>query len=147
MTGLTHKKILVVEDNEDQRRMMQVALQQSGYAITGVSGAQHALLYAELSAPDLILLDLTLASNVDGWEVLKRLKANHQTASIPVMMVSAAIDESCIKQARADGADDYLIKPFEISELLLRVERILASRSMTAQEEQQFSRDSENAGA
>ena len=126
MPNIKRKKILLVEDNQDQRHMMQVALQQSGYTIIGVSGAQQALLYSELSAPDLILLDLSLESNVDGWEVLKRLKASAATASIPVLVVSAVIDETCIQQARADGADDYLMKPFEIPELLRRVERILS---------------------
>ena len=126
MPGLK-KKILVVEDNLDQRIMLKVALERNGYVVAEASGAQQALLCAEMSEPELILLDLSLASNVDGWEVLRRLKTYGKTASIPVMIVSAVVDQTCISQARANGADDYLTKPYGIPELLRRVERLLGA--------------------
>jgi len=123
------QKILIVEDDDEHRFLMQKTLVGSGYDVIDVPGGQRALLYAQMSKPYLILLDIGLASQMDGWEVLRQLRASEETAAIPVMIVSAGGDEARMKQARAAGADDYLIKPFRIPELLMRVQRVLSSRA------------------
>ena len=128
-------KILVVEDNDSIRHMMEMALHTHDYAVHGVCDAQRALLCAGLQAPDLILLDINLGGPVSGWEVLDRLKANQKTASIPVIMVSALGQKSDLRRAKNAGAFDYVVKPATVDELLLRVKRALIAHG-TAPEEQ-----------
>jgi len=126
-------KILIIEDNPDQSVMLQTALQHHGYAVVSAPGAQQGLLFAEMHRPGLILLDIGLVGHMDGWEVLQKLKATPETAIIPVMIVSAQGNEDSIQQAQIAGAADYLKKPYEVSELILRVQHILASRSLPSQ--------------
>ena len=125
-------KILVVEDNEATRRLIELSLEGRDYEVRAVSGAHHALLYAEIEAPDLILLDINLEGIVDGWEVLRRLREIEKTASIPVIIASANGDTASLRRAREAGVADYVTKPCDVNEFLKRVERTLASRSMTA---------------
>jgi len=138
------KKILIVEDDDAQRRLLRLDLESSGYGVAEASGAHHALLFAETWAPDLILMHVSLIGRVDGWEVLKRLKANSQTASIPVIVVSGESGETHIKWSQAAGADDYLQKPYDLAELLMRLQRTLAAHSVTVHEEQHQDSDETN---
>jgi DNA-binding response OmpR family regulator len=125
MSNKVSKKILIVEDDDDQRNMLKVVLEQEGYRVITAQGARNALVYAELGPPDLILLDIMLASHMDGLEVLARLKTAKSTAQVPVMVMSALSDETQIKRAREAGAVDYLVKPYQITDLITRVESAL----------------------
>jgi len=122
------KKILIVEDDEAQRRMLKIALEREGYTVVTALAGQNALVYGELSHPDLILLDIMLAGHMDGLEVLSKFKASHGIASTPIIMMSALSDEARIQYAREVGAVDYVTKPYELSDLLMRVHSALASR-------------------
>ncbi len=121
------KRILIVEDDEDQRDLLRMALEQGDYAVIASLAAEPALAYAQLFKPELILLDIGLGGQMDGLQALAWLKANQSTASVPIIMVSAFSDEARIQQAREAGAVDYVTKPYNPPGLLLRVERALAS--------------------
>jgi two-component system cell cycle response regulator len=129
-------KILIVEDTDDHRFLMKTALEQASYEVVDTPGANHALVYAERWAPDLILLDIMLPGSVDGWEVLQRLKADERTAYIPVIVVSALSRNADLLRAKVAGAADYLTKPCRVDELLMRVQRTLAAHSVTPQQKQ-----------
>src|SRR5687768_1075283 len=104
------RKILIIEDTDDHRFLMKVALEESSYDVVDAPGAHHALLYAEQWVPDLILLDIMMPGAVDGWDVLQRLKANKKTATIPVIVVSALTSQADLKRAKTAGAVDYVTK-------------------------------------
>jgi two-component system, cell cycle response regulator DivK len=116
--------ILLVEDNELNRDMLIRRLQRRGYnvesAINGIEGLQK----AEESTPDLILLDLSLPE-MDGWEVLRRLKVHERLRTIPVIALTAHALVSDCERAFAAGFDDYDIKPIELPRLLQKIETLL----------------------
>jgi len=126
------KRILVVEDEADQRAMLKVALERAGYNVLLSQAGQHALTHAELFSPDVILLDLMLSGHMDGFEVLQRLKATQAMATIPVIICSAWGGDAQMERARDSGAIDYVVKPYEISDLLERVRRALPGASDAA---------------
>lgn len=119
------KKILVVDDDESIVEVVQLVLESEGYSVqTNMDGNLLPLL--KKARPDLILLDMLL-SGVDGRDICKKLKSDHETAHIPVIMLSAHSETN--KAADASGADDYLEKPFDVDALIAIVERHLASTS------------------
>lgn len=119
------KKILVVDDDESIVEVVQLVLEGEGYSVqTNTNGNVLPLLKKE--RPDLILLDMLL-SGVDGRDICKKLKSDHETVRIPVIMLSAHSETD--KAADASGADDYLEKPFDVDALIAIVERHLASTS------------------
>ncbi|MFI5398847.1 MAG: response regulator [Candidatus Binatia bacterium] len=104
------KKILVVEDDTDNRRIVARALSVEGYRVVEATDGVEALSQARTEHPDLILMDLALP-NMDGWEATRRLKGDPQTRSIPVVALTAVAMRGDEEQARAAGCDDYLPKP------------------------------------
>jgi len=118
-------KILLVEDNEMNRDMLSRRLLRRGYdviiAVDGVGG----LASAEVDAPDLILMDMSLPI-LDGWEATRRLKAAPATQRIPVIALTAHAMSSDRDKALAAGCDDYDTKPIELPRLLGKIETLLA---------------------
>jgi diguanylate cyclase (GGDEF)-like protein len=118
------QRILVVDDEEHIRKIVKFQLEKAGYVVdTAVDGVE-ALKAVEACHPDLLLLDLMMP-NIDGYEVCKRLKSNNQTNHIPIIMVTAKADLENKLQGFEDGANDYIAKPFAVTELLLRVRNVL----------------------
>jgi diguanylate cyclase (GGDEF)-like protein len=118
------QRILVVDDEEHIRKIVKFQLERAGYLVdTAVDGVE-ALRAVEACHPDLILLDLMMP-NMDGYEVCKRLKSDYQTNQIPIIMVTAKADLENKLQGFEDGANDYIAKPFAVTELLLRVRNVL----------------------
>lgn len=117
-------RILLVEDNEMNRDMLSRRLQRRGYeivlAVDGIDGLQA----ASASAPDLILLDMSLPL-LDGWEVARRLKAAPETAPIPIIALTAHAMAGDREQALAAGCDDYDTKPIEFPRLLEKISTLL----------------------
>lgn len=118
------QRILIVEDEADIAELVAFNLRRRGYephkALDGISGVEMALEHQ----PDLIILDLMLPGK-DGYKVLKDIRRDSRTKSIPVLMLTARSQvEDRIRGLEA-GADDYLTKPFSSKELMLRVEAIL----------------------
>ena len=115
--------ILVVDDDAPIRRMLDRTLAAEGYAVEAVADGGQALAAVELSAPDLIVLDVSMPG-LDGLAVCRRLRA--KGLATPVLLLTAR-DEVPDRVAGLDaGADDYLVKPFATDELLARCARCFA---------------------
>jgi two-component system, cell cycle response regulator DivK len=104
------KKVLVVEDDADNRRIISTVLSVEGYEVVEATDGVEALAQARAERPDLILMDLALP-NMDGWEATRRLKGDPKTRSIPVVALTAVAMRGDEENARAAGCDDYVPKP------------------------------------
>jgi DNA-binding response OmpR family regulator len=117
------KKILVVDDEDDILHFLELVLREKGYDVVSAASGQEALTRAQLSRPDLVLLDIMMPQ-MDGWEVLKLLRVDEATANVPVAMLSARTEAKDRVQGLQEGAIDYICKPFSLQELLGKVEAI-----------------------
>jgi two-component system phosphate regulon response regulator PhoB len=127
--------ILIVEDERDLERVLAYNFRQAGFDVVSAMNGETALRAVKEEPFDLILLDLMLP-DISGTEVCRRLKQNPQTASIPVIMVTAKGEEVDRVVGFELGADDYVVKPFSVRELILRAKAILRrSEGGGAQEE------------
>ncbi len=116
--------ILVVDDEEDIRELVELNLSREGYRVLMCESGERALAQAVSQKPDLIILDLMLPG-MDGLEVCRRLKADSITRQMPVVMLTAKGEEADIVAGLELGADDYVTKPFSGKVLVARVRRLL----------------------
>jgi len=117
--------ILVVDDNQDNIDVLDLALSDPRYRVLKALNGKTALIIAEKEQPDLIILDIQMPE-MDGFEVLQRLRQNARTEKIPVILLTAMRkDPQSIESGLALGADEYLTKPIDIEELLVRVKSIM----------------------
>jgi two-component system phosphate regulon response regulator PhoB len=116
--------VLVVEDELDVQRVIEYNLRQDGQQVVTATTGQDALRLAHQVRPDLVLLDLMLP-DIRGTEVCRALKQSASTKAIPVIVVTACGEEVDRVVAFELGADDYVVKPFSIRELLLRIRAVL----------------------
>ncbi|NWF69335.1 MAG: response regulator [Chloroflexi bacterium] len=123
-------KILVVDDHADNRRLISDLLSMRGYTVTTAVDGQDGLNAVQTQQPDLIILDVDMP-RMDGFEVVKRLKASEKTAQVPILMLTARIEVKDRVEGLQLGAEDYLTKPFNARELLARVEARLRAKSET----------------
>ncbi len=119
--------IMVVEDEGDILELLTYNLTREGYEVTGLTNGEQALAAIARKKPQLILLDLMLPG-VGGLEVCRLLKANPDTAGIPVVMVTAKGEEADVVVGLELGADDYVAKPFSMKVLLARINTVLRRR-------------------
>ena len=119
-----YEKILVVDDIEDIRSLLQEALQASGYHTLEAADGREALSMIEAESPDLVILDIAMPV-MSGFQVLRQLRKN---SDIPIIMLSARTDTVDKVESLELGADDYITKPFEIAEMTARVEAVLRRR-------------------
>lgn len=112
--------VLVVEDEPAQREVLSYNLEAEGYRVSFAVNGEEALLLVSEEAPDIIVLDWMLP-NVSGIEVCRQVKSRQETREIPVIMLSARSEESDKVRGLEIGADDYVTKPYSVSELLARV--------------------------
>ncbi len=129
---MSTETILVVDDEDDLRKVLDFNLRNSGFETLLASTGQEALDLAKAHSPDLILLDIMLP-DMQGTQVCQELKTNTATREIPVVMVSARGEEIDRVVGFELGADDYVTKPFSVREVVLRVRAIL--KRVTADEE------------
>src|SRR5437870_2900511 len=123
------KKVLVVEDDSFISTLITTEIQKSGYEVQSAHDGPHALLSAREEKPDLILLDL-LMPEMDGFQVLEKLKADTVTASIPVIVLSNFGQPEDIKRATDAGAADFLVKVnFTPTEIIEKVNAIFGQSS------------------
>ena len=118
-------KILIVEDNEMNRDMLSRRLARRGYEIVMAVDGEEGIATARAVNPDLILMDMSLPV-VDGWEATRRLKADAETRTIPVIGLTAHAMAGDRDKALAAGCDDYDTKPVELDRLLHKIEALLA---------------------
>jgi two-component system, OmpR family, response regulator MprA len=123
-------RVLVVEDDFRISVFVQRALVQAGYEVQAVENGESALTAAEQTPPDLIVLDVMLPG-LDGLEVARRLRATRAT---PILMLTARDAVGDRVQGLDAGADDYLVKPFAVEELLARLRALLRRREVDAAE-------------
>jgi len=116
-------KILVCEDQDSIRRMIEALVQARGYDVVAVATGVKAIDVALTNPPDVVLLDLMLPGGYDGFEVCRRLRADASTRSVPVVIISALDDDESRARAREAGATAYYTKPFSPIALLREIER------------------------
>ncbi|GAP94217.1 ATP-binding response regulator [Leptolyngbya sp. NIES-2104] len=116
--------ILIVDDTLDNLRLLSAMLAEQGYEVRSVVNGSTALMGIQAQPPDLVLLDITMPG-MDGYEVCQRLRENSETQEIPVIFISA-LNEAIDKiRAFAVGGADFITKPFQVEEVLVRVEHQL----------------------
>jgi DNA-binding response OmpR family regulator len=120
--------ILIVDDEAQNRRLLEALLEAAGYATTCAADAEEALASIVRRPPDLVLLDVMMPG-MDGNELARVLKAGPSTASIPIIMVTANSDRAARLVSLDAGADDFLSKPVDRAELWLRVRNLLRVKS------------------
>ncbi|WP_298835855.1 phosphate regulon transcriptional regulator PhoB [uncultured Roseobacter sp.] len=113
-------RVLVVEDEPAQREVLAYNLEAEGFAVSRAEDGEEALLLVDEHAPDVIVLDWMMP-NLSGIEVCRRLKIRTETRNIPVIMLSARSEEVDRVRGLETGADDYVIKPYSVLELMARV--------------------------
>jgi two-component system cell cycle response regulator DivK len=118
------RKILVVEDNQDNREMVVKVLKFNGYEVIEAVDGEEGIEKAKTEAPALILLDIYLPK-MDGYEVAKRLKGDTGLRDIPVIALTAHAMKGNREQALAAGCDGYISKPIDIRELPKQIEQFL----------------------
>jgi DNA-binding response OmpR family regulator len=121
------QKILVAEDQQHIRSLIEYKLKNSGYTVVCAEDGRTALEKAGEILPDLILLDVMMPL-MTGFEVLAALKENEKTRNIPILMVTAQSKEDEVLKGLELGADDYITKPFSPNELAARVKTVLLRR-------------------
>ena len=117
-------RILVVEDQDSIRRMIEALVQARGYQVTAVSSGAKAIDVALTDKPDLVLLDLNLPGQYDGFDVCQRIRTEPTTQGVPVVIISAMDDDESRARATAAGATAYYTKPFSPIALLKEIERL-----------------------
>ena len=118
------KRILVVEDQEDNRRIVRDLFTRSGYEIIEATTGEEGVTMAETQCPDLILMDIQLPV-IDGYEAARRIKANPALHHIPIIAVTSYALSGDDVKAFAAGCNDYVAKPFSPRALLAKVREYL----------------------
>ena len=121
------RTILVVDDDAEIRELARVILSAGGYVVRTAGSGRDGFEQAASSLPDLILLDVNMP-DMDGWEVLRLLKADENLSDLPVVMFTVKSELRDKVHALQDGAHAYVTKPFGAEELLHRVGCVLQSR-------------------
>lgn len=116
--------VLVVEDGEALATLLRYNLEKEGYEATVAADGEEAMLAIEERMPDVVLLDWMLP-NVSGMEVCRRLRSQQETRNLPVIMLTARGEESDRLRGLETGADDYVVKPFSMAELVARIRAVL----------------------
>ncbi len=121
-------RILIVEDNEENRDALSRRLQRRGFAIVTAADGQAGLAAAQAEKPDLILMDMNMP-DLDGWEATRQLKAIESTRDVPVIALTAHAMAGDRERALEVGCTDYHTKPVDFPKLLSQIETILQGRA------------------
>jgi len=118
------KRILLVDDEEDLRKILKFRLEATGYDVSEAADGQEGLNKARSDSPDLIILDLMLPK-IDGFKICRMLKFDEKYKHIPVIMFTARAQEKDKEIGKEMGADAYITKPFEPGILLGKIKELL----------------------
>ena len=124
MAKISHKKVLLVDDEEDLLEMLTHNLEKEKFLVSTATDGEKAIKLAKEELPDIIILDLMLPV-IDGLEVCRQLKKEEITSSVPIIMLTAKGTEVDIVTGLELGADDYITKPFRMRELIARIRAVL----------------------
>jgi DNA-binding response OmpR family regulator len=119
---LASMRILIVEDSDSIRRMIEALVTARGFEVNAVPTGAKGLDIAFANPPDVVLLDLNLPGSYDGFEVCRRLRANPLTKSVPVVIITAMADGESKRRALEAGATAYYTKPFSPTALLKEID-------------------------
>ena len=119
-----NRRVLVTDDEEYLIELLDVNLKPAGFEVLKAYDGEEGLNKAITERPDLMILDVRMPG-MDGYEVCRRLKANDATKDIPILMLSAYVQEADIKKGLSLGAVAYLKKPFNVQDLIRTVKQIL----------------------
>lgn len=125
---MAKEKIVIVDDEEDILELLRFNLVREGYRVIPASTGEETLRLVNSEMPDLIVLDLMLPG-IDGLTVTRRLKDNHKTKNIPIVMLTAKGEEADIVTGLELGADDYVPKPFSPRVLVARIRAVLRRKA------------------
>ena len=120
------KHVLAVDDENNIRRLIEVNLLRAGYRVTSAADGEEALRKVREDRPDLVVSDVMMPK-IDGFELLRRLKADPETSDIPVLLLTAKAQNQDIFAGWAGGVHGYLTKPFNPGELLTWIKKTLES--------------------
>jgi len=121
------KRILVAEDDPVTRRFVVSLLTERGYEVLVAEDGEHAIATATTAQPDLIVSDLVMPYR-DGFEVLRAIRTDERLKNIPVLILSMRDHEEDIVRGFEQGADEYIVKPFNAREFVSRVRKLLEPR-------------------
>ena len=122
------KKILVIDDEVDFVKLVRLRLESNGYEVAIASDGEEGLAKVSQEKPDMILLDIMMPKK-DGYTMLHELKSKEETGSIPIIIITA---RAYMKDLFGiEGVADYIVKPFDDADLLLRIKRVLAAKDVS----------------
>jgi len=120
---MAEPRVLVIDDNPQNRRLMEALLVPRGYQVIAIGSGPEALSWLETNSADIVLLDIVMPE-MNGYEVCRRLRENPATEVLPVVMLTSSGDEDKVRAIEV-GADDFIARPFNEAELLARVRSLL----------------------
>jgi DNA-binding response OmpR family regulator len=120
--------LLVAEDEHDILTLIAIRLERAGFDVVTASDGAEALRLAKEVHPDLALLDVMMP-HLDGFEVTEAIKSGEETKDMPVILLTARVQEADLERGAEVGADDYVKKPFDPDELRGRIERVLHGKA------------------
>ena len=124
MTDEKRPLVLVADDDPDILSLVTLRLERAGYEVVAAGGGEEAVASALSHTPDLALLDVMMPK-LDGYQVTERLRSEEATRFLPVILLTARVQEADIARGIEAGADDYVEKPFSTQELSARVQAVL----------------------
>lgn len=119
------KKILIVDDQSEVRRLVEITLSVEDYQIIQAESGEKAIEMAREEKPDLIIMDVMMPGGIDGLEATRILKNDPETKECPIIILTSKGQESEREDGLAAGADEYFAKPFSPLELIQKVEEVL----------------------
>jgi two-component system, OmpR family, KDP operon response regulator KdpE len=118
---MEQRKILIVDDEAGLRELVRINLEHEGYGVVQAENGLHGLAAVREERPDLVIMDVMMPE-MDGWEACRKLR---EFSTVPVLMLTARVQSQDIVTGLDSGADDYLLKPFNMDELMARVRALL----------------------
>ncbi|MFH1619451.1 MAG: response regulator transcription factor [bacterium] len=118
------KRILVIEDETDYKRIVSQLLEKEGHAVSAFETAGEGLEYLKKNLPDLIILDIGLP-DASGLDICRKIRTDDSTSAVPIILFTVRSELDQVSKALDYGADDYILKPFDLEEFTLRVKAIL----------------------
>ena len=119
---MNNKRILIVDDHGELRKLVRMTLEFSDYELHEAENGQRALEIVDAVHPDVVILDVMMPGEVDGYEACRRIKSNDKTQEIHVILLTARGQKKDIEEGMETGANGYLVKPFSPLELIRQVE-------------------------